>query len=499
MKNSKAGQYMKKSRKWTQRGASLIEMAMALSLMAVMISSVAWYASDSRSQVTLRNDAQHFAVLAQAATNYIETNRTALIASASSRTVSMADLQSDGFLASGVATRLGAKRQQDVTLLIRFILGSVGAPSTVQGLLVSHDGQPYRDSELGNMVQTIGAMAGFMRDQPGSPAWLTEIAGNNRGWVSFLSDWSGAAFPVAVRPTTGHLMALVTMKRMENSVVGASDDWLHSENTGNPALNEMEADFSINGDVDIAGDIALYNNCVINVSFLFSPPLPPTYPGGPSPIYPMCGTSIPGGTLRINNDNGINGEVGAFTSRGNVEINNLLMNGNSIDSVALTVGTATADGVDAHQIDYTYHINTSDRSLKSDIKKIDSGINKISQMAGYEFTWRKTGKQDVGVIAQEVENVFPNLVKSSPEGILAVNYSGLIAPLIEAAKDLQQMIGSTKKSFGIWENQQYRQQSEINLLKEKLRSRKLDIIKLKYLINQSLTIEERVLCAAHCE
>lgn len=487
---------MKESRKWTQRGASLIEMAMVLSLMAVMISSVAWYASDSRGQVTLRNDAQHFAVLAQAATNYIETNRTALIASASSLTVSMADLQSDGFLASGVTARLGAKRQQDVTLLIRFILGSAGAPSTVQGLLVSHGGQPYRDSELGNMVQTLGAMAGFMRDQPGSPA---EIAGNNRGWVSLPSDWSDAAFPVAVRPTTGHMMALVTMKRMENSVVRTNDDWLHSENTGNPALNEMEADFSINGNVDITGDIALYNNCVLDTNFLFSPPLPPSYPGGPSPTYRMCGTSIPGGTLIINNDNGITGEVGAFTSRGNVSMNSLSMNGNSIDAVLLGAVTATAARVTAHQIAYTRYINTSDRSLKSDIKKIDDGMDKISQMAGYEFTWRKTGEQDVGVIAQEVRNVFPSLVESSPEGILAVNYNGLIAPLIEAAKDLQQMIGGAKESFSIWSNQQYRQQSEIDRLKEKLRGRKLEIVKLKYLLNQSLTIEDRVLCAVHCE
>jgi prophage maintenance system killer protein len=48
--------------------------------------------------------------------------------------------------------------------------------------------------------------------------------------------------------------------------------------------------------------------------------------------------------------------------------------------------------------------------LKKDIKKISSPLEKILQLNGYTFNWKKDGRADMGVIAQEVEKVFPNIV-----------------------------------------------------------------------------------------
>ena len=46
----------------------------------------------------------------------------------------------------------------------------------------------------------------------------------------------------------------------------------------------------------------------------------------------------------------------------------------------------------------------------------------------------------MGLIAQEVEKIFPDLVEVGPDGMKGVNYVGLIAPLIESIKELKSRI-----------------------------------------------------------
>lgn len=87
---------------------------------------------------------------------------------------------------------------------------------------------------------------------------------------------------------------------------------------------------------------------------------------------------------------------------------------------------------------------TSDARLKTDIRPMKDPLQKILQLRGVEFTWRKDvaqptphdKPQDFGVIAQEVEKVFPAAVSSPTNGYKSVEYAKLIAPVIEAIKDL---------------------------------------------------------------
>ena len=66
----------------------------------------------------------------------------------------------------------------------------------------------------------------------------------------------------------------------------------------------------------------------------------------------------------------------------------------------------------------------------------------IQQLRGVTWEWRDDALDEakespgIGIIAQEVEKVFPQLVETTPEGIKRVEYYGLIAPLIEAVKEL---------------------------------------------------------------
>ena len=87
----------------------------------------------------------------------------------------------------------------------------------------------------------------------------------------------------------------------------------------------------------------------------------------------------------------------------------------------------------------------SDRRLKKNIVKINSALVGIKQLAGYRYNWiAKHRSQDrkIGVIAQEVQAIYPELVSQDEEGILSVNYSGLAPILIEAVKEQQTIIES---------------------------------------------------------
>ena len=86
--------------------------------------------------------------------------------------------------------------------------------------------------------------------------------------------------------------------------------------------------------------------------------------------------------------------------------------------------------------------SSSDKRLKLNIKKIENPLIKISKLGGYIFDWdeEKTKYQkgsDIGVIAQEVQDVLPQIVrKNEGDGYLGVKYDSIIPLLIEGIKEL---------------------------------------------------------------
>ena len=81
----------------------------------------------------------------------------------------------------------------------------------------------------------------------------------------------------------------------------------------------------------------------------------------------------------------------------------------------------------------------SDEKLKKDISTIDDALDKVKQLRGVDYTWKESEEKSKGVIAQELQEVFPELVSESGSG-LSVNYNGLIGVLIEAIKEQQKQI-----------------------------------------------------------
>ncbi|MGR3810354.1 tail fiber domain-containing protein [Jiulongibacter sp. NS-SX5] len=83
---------------------------------------------------------------------------------------------------------------------------------------------------------------------------------------------------------------------------------------------------------------------------------------------------------------------------------------------------------------------SSDRRLKKEIVALENSSQRLSNLEGVNYYWKDEHKDQqlqTGLIAQEVQRIFPELVNEGEDGYLSVNYIGLIPHLLEAYKDLQ--------------------------------------------------------------
>ncbi len=85
----------------------------------------------------------------------------------------------------------------------------------------------------------------------------------------------------------------------------------------------------------------------------------------------------------------------------------------------------------------------SDERLKTDIKTIDNALNKVCDMRGVYFN--RDGAAGTGVIAQEIQNILPEVVHNKQE-YLSVAYGNMVGVLIEAIKELKKEVETLKES-----------------------------------------------------
>ena len=135
--------------------------------------------------------------------------------------------------------------------------------------------------------------------------------------------------------------------------------------------------------------------------------------------------------------------MGGGTNRGFV-----FQNGNSGNNVAGIDSLGNAR-FKADVIAYT----SSDKRLKDNITRISNPMEKINKLSGNTFEWNdnqdtyEKGMKDVGVIAQEVEEVLPEIVETRDNGYKAVKYEKMVALLIEGMKEQQEQIEKLEKQI----------------------------------------------------
>jgi len=84
----------------------------------------------------------------------------------------------------------------------------------------------------------------------------------------------------------------------------------------------------------------------------------------------------------------------------------------------------------------------SDANYKENVATVDSALTKVDQLRGVKFDWRESGLPSYGVIAQELQEVLPELVHGNDPK--TVNYNGIVGVLIEAIKELKAEVEELK-------------------------------------------------------
>ena len=175
---------------------------------------------------------------------------------------------------------------------------------------------------------------------------------------------------------------------------------------------------------------------------------------------------IPNGGLQIASEGGFTGSakflVGAFLSSGSgaiAQFNGFVRLRDSViihqDSNTVNESYLRCTGSNELTVGGTFKAigdviaySSSDLRFKNNLVRISNPLNKISAISGYEFDWNDKQEvysgHDVGVVAQEIEQIFPELVSTRQDGYKAVKYDKLAPLFIEAIKEQQAQIESQK-------------------------------------------------------
>ena len=171
------------------------------------------------------------------------------------------------------------------------------------------------------------------------------------------------------------------------------------------------------------------------------------------------GTSGTSGVATINN----NTDNNVLTATGGSSINgepNLTFDGTTLYvNGALGVGTSTPTTTGLiRATNDVVAFYSSDERLKANKTLITESLDKVNQLGGYEFDWipvkgiHENEGHDIGVIAQEVEKIFPEIVTTRDNGYKAVKYEKLTAVLIEAVKELTNKVKSLEDEINKLKN-----------------------------------------------
>lgn len=111
-----------------------------------------------------------------------------------------------------------------------------------------------------------------------------------------------------------------------------------------------------------------------------------------------------------------------------------------ITSTSISTGNINSSGV----ITATDFDSLSDVRYKENINTVESALSKVDQLRGVKFDWKESGLPSYGVIAQELEEILPELVHGHDPK--TVNYNGIIGVLIEAIKELKAEVEELKNN-----------------------------------------------------
>ncbi|WMM95502.1 hypothetical protein CRP227_gp39 [Roseobacter phage CRP-227] len=145
-----------------------------------------------------------------------------------------------------------------------------------------------------------------------------------------------------------------------------------------------------------------------------------------------------------------NGDTGIAPVGGTDRL--LPVNGSgAIRDAAIDMGYSSGrfkDGYFSGTVNAANFNTTSDATLKTNVETLSGSLDAVKSLRGVSFDWLENGGSEIGVIAQEVEAVLPDVVSTNDQGIKSVKYGNMVALLIEAMKEQQLRIEALEAKLG---------------------------------------------------
>jgi len=336
------------------------------------------------------------------------------------------------------------------TFLIRVLKDSTPAgtePTTYSFMVLTIGGATIADTSGGRLAALIGNDGGFIYSAPvcvnpanqaiacgAYDAWSASTTGNSPGYGfaagnsrfghiasrTYVSPAQSSGFPWLARQLmSGDNPVTPTYNTMTTPAFLGGQTLYAGTNSGLTTGGKTVGD----GAIDVQGGTIELGNGLIN----------------------SAGTG-PNGGITLNEANGTdNASINVTTTCKITQFN--INTGNPED----VNGNPCNYAVQVNSIDASNLVNAasyyatgsflygSDIRFKFNVRTLGDPLDDVMRLRPVSFVYKSSGKESMGVIAQELEKVYPQLVSSGPNGdsLKYVNYGGLIAPLIGAVQELK--------------------------------------------------------------
>jgi hypothetical protein len=313
--------------------------------------------------------------------------------------ISLGDTTADVFIGDGV-NNIDIRFEQDGIITgetgVSLTMGESGS-SLLLGTDLTLNG--YDISGTGNITATSFTGDGSNLTGIGGGSWTKKTANYTASsGDQILTDTSGGAFTVTLpaSPSAGDYIRLAD-----------ADDW--STNNLTIARNGS----TIEGDSDLIADLKGSSLELI-------------YDGSTWEVF-VSNVINDGDVLKASND----------TST--TVLYPVMVNGAGSTTTPKVTTTKLSFNASTGQLTATDINLSSDINLKENIEEIKNSIDKLKKIRGVHFDWKDTSNSSIGVLAQDVEQVFPELV-GEIDGIKSVKYNGLIGVLIDVVNKQQTQV-----------------------------------------------------------
>jgi hypothetical protein len=292
--------------------------------------------------------------------------------------------------------------------------------------------------------------------------WLTEYGCYNIfiGQYAGFSNVSGFA-----NLFLGNISGYSNISGIDNTFVGNLSGWENTNGWGNTYLGKSSGRSNVSGKQNV--NVGLYSG---NKNISDANTFIGAYSGQDNILggyNTMVGTGA--GSNSTGSFNVFIGNGAGYDESGS----NKLYIENSGSAIPLIGGDFTGDRVGINRMPTTYTLEVggtiwangsaivagsttwSDARYKKDVKPLTDALSDVLKIHGVKYNWRQsefpelnfTKGVQIGIIAQDLEKVLPELVYTSPNGYKSVSYEKLTPVLVEAIKEQQQQIESYKSQL----------------------------------------------------